>query len=166
MEAKRAGKMTGRKKKTEKEEDRKLLRLVLGRKGCCDLAGGGETDIISSDCSTSPLPSIQRTNCFLSQSARRHAHKTPSQTEQHISRTSQPEVFSWHFLTSKLQSTVSICFFSNICLDINETSKKRKIVKLLYFFPTLHLKPIPNTNNITQSKQHSQKALPHLACSK
>lgn len=92
----RGKKVTERGKEREKErewqkgKDRKLLRLVLVRKGCCDLAGGGETEIISSDCSTSPLPSLQHTNCFLSQSVHRHAHKTPSQTEQHITDTSQP----------------------------------------------------------------------------
>lgn len=72
------------------EKDRKLLRLVLVHEGCFDLAGGGETEIISSYCSTSPLPSLQHTNCFLSQSVHRHAHKTLSQTEQHITDTSQP----------------------------------------------------------------------------
>lgn len=79
-----------KKEEWQKEKDRKLLRLVLVREGCCDLAGGGETEIISSDCSTSPLPSLRHTNCFLSQSVHRHAHKTLSQTEQHITNTSQP----------------------------------------------------------------------------
>lgn len=67
----------GRKKKREK--DRKLLRLVLVPGWGCDPAGGGETDIILSDCSTSSPPSLHHTNCFLSPFVHRHARKTPSQ---------------------------------------------------------------------------------------
>lgn len=73
-----------------KKRERKLLRLVLVHEGCCDLAAGGETEIISSDCSTSPLPSLRHTNCFLSQSVHGHAHKTPPQIGQHITDTSRP----------------------------------------------------------------------------
>lgn len=40
-----------------------------------------KTEIISSDCSTSPLPSVRHTNCFLSQWVHRHGHEAPSQTE-------------------------------------------------------------------------------------
>lgn len=75
-------KQTGR--ETPKEKDSKLLRLVLAHGGCCDLAAGGETDIIFSDCSTSLVPSLHHTNCFLSQPVHGHAHKMPSQTEECI----------------------------------------------------------------------------------
>lgn len=146
MEAKRAEKMTGR-------ERQKVIEIVfLGREGCCDLAGGGETDIISSDCSTSPLPSIQHTNCFLSQSVHGHAHKTPSQTEQHITRTSQPEEPRWHFPTSKLRSTVFICFLSVIF--VLTSAKQRKIAEV--FFPHWHiLMHIILPHPSTSEKKHS-----------
>lgn len=44
------------KREREIKRERKLLRLVLLHEGCGDLAGGGETEIISSDRSTWPLP--------------------------------------------------------------------------------------------------------------
>lgn len=68
-------------------EKKKLLRLVLVHEGHFDLAGGGETEIISSDCSTSPLQRCGTKSVSCHSLSNGHAHKTPSQTEQQITDT-------------------------------------------------------------------------------